>query len=57
MRNKQVISDKLDRIESELRKLNYTIGINDRDTSYEHLDKLTSMISDINTLLKRETQE
>ena len=57
MRNKQVISDKLDRIESELRKLNYTIGTNDRDTSYEHLDKLTSMISDINTLLKRETQE
>lgn len=57
MRNKQVISDKLDRIESELRKLNYTIGTNDRDTSYKHLDKLTSMISDINTLLKRETQE
>jgi hypothetical protein len=57
MRNKQVISDKLDRIESELRRLNYTIGTNDRDTSYEHLDKLTSMISDINTLLKRETQE
>jgi hypothetical protein len=57
MRNKQVISDKLDRIESELRRLNYTIGTNDRDASYERLDKLTSMISDINTLLKRETQE
>jgi hypothetical protein len=57
MRNKQVISDKLDRIESELRKLNYTIGTNDRDTSYESLDRISSIISDINTLLKRETQE
>jgi hypothetical protein len=57
MRNKQVISDRLDRIESELRKLNYTIGTNDRDTSYESLDRISSIISDINTLLKRETQE
>ena len=57
MRNKQVISDRLDRIESELRKLNYTIGTNDRDTSYESLDRISSIISDINTLLKRETQQ
>lgn len=57
MRNKQVISDKLDRMESEIRKLNYTIGTNDKKASYEHLDRVSSMISDINTLLKRETQE
>jgi hypothetical protein len=57
MRNKQVVSDKLDRIESEIRKLNYTIGTNDKKTSYEYLDRISSMISDINTLLRRETQE
>lgn len=57
MRSKQVISDKLDRIESEVRRLNFTIGTNDREASYEHLDKISSIISDINTLLRRETQE
>ncbi len=57
MRSKVSISNKLDRLESELRKLNYTIGVNDRDSSYTHLDKANSLISDINTLLNRETQE
>ena len=57
MRNKEVISKKLDRLESQLRKLNYTIGTNDRNTSYEHLDGANSIISDINTLLNREIQE
>lgn len=57
MRNKEVISNKLDRLESQLRKLNYTIGTNDRNTSYEHLDKANSIISDINTLLNREIQD
>lgn len=57
MRNKVSISDKLDRIESELRKLNYTIGVNDRDSSYNHLDKVNRLVSDINTLLNRETQD
>ncbi len=57
MRNKVSISNKLDRLESELRKLNYAIGSNDRDTAYSILDKANVVISDINTLLNRETQE
>lgn len=57
MRNKVLISNKIDRLESELRKLNYTIGTNDRDSSYRHLDEAKNLISDINTLLNRETQD
>lgn len=57
MRSKQSISEKLDRLESELRKLNYTIGVNDRDKSYTYLDVAKSLISDISTLLNRETQD
>lgn len=57
MISKQTISEKLDRLESELRKLNYTIGVNDRDASYVYLDAAKSLISDINTLLNRETQD
>ena len=51
------LEDKLDRIESELKKLNYTIGVNDRESSYTHLDRVNKLISDINTLLNRETQD
>lgn len=57
MLNKVSISTKLDRLESELKKLNYTIGVNDRDNSYKHLDNAKGLISDINTYLSRETQE
>jgi len=57
MLNKVSISNKLDRLESELRKLNYTIGTNDRSASYQHLDRANALISDINTLLNRETQD
>ena len=57
MRNKVAISNKLDRMESELRKLNYNIGVNDRTASYRVLDKVTTLISDINTLLNREIQD
>ena len=57
MISKQTISEKLDRLESELRKLNYTIGVNDRDSSYTYLDAAKTLISDINTLLNRETQD
>lgn len=57
MRNKNSISKKLDRLESILRNLNYSIGISDRTLSYNHLDKAKEQLSDINTLLNRETQE
>ncbi len=57
MRNKVAISDKLDRLESSLRKLNYTIGTGERNSSYEYLDSANRLISDINTLLNRETQD
>ena len=57
MRNKVTISKKLDRLESILRNLNYTIGTNERTLSYEHLDNAKQQVSDINTLLNRETQD
>jgi len=56
MINKVIIIKKLERIESELTKLNYTIGTVDRPSSYTHLDSIKANISDIYTLLTRETQ-
>jgi hypothetical protein len=57
MRNKTIISNKLDKIESYLSKLNYTIGTLDRDSSYKNLDGIKALVIDINSLLNREVQE
>lgn len=57
MINKDSVIRKIDRIESELRKLNYTIGTNDRKTSYSYLDKIKEELSNILTFLNRETQD
>jgi hypothetical protein len=57
MRYKENIIKKIIRIESSLSKLNYSIGTNDREVSYKHLDSLKENISDILTLLNREEQD
>jgi len=57
MRTKQLVSNKLDRVESQLRQLKHTLNMNDRDSSYKYLNDISEIISDINTLLNRETQE
>jgi hypothetical protein len=54
MINKETVIKKLERIESDITKLNYTIGTVDRSSSYIHLDNIKSNISDIYTLLSRE---
>jgi flagellin-specific chaperone FliS len=57
MRTKQLVSNKLDKIESHLKQLKHTLNTNDRDSSYKYLKDVSEIISDINTLLNRETQE
>jgi len=57
MRSKQSISSKLDTIELQLSKLKYTLRSNDKASSYTCLTEVSSLISDINTLLNREIQE
>lgn len=57
MRNKDLISNKLERIESKLKVLNFHIGTNNRDEAYTSLDTITSTLSEIKTLLNTETQD
>ena len=57
MRTKQLVSNKLDKIDSHLKQLKHTLNTNDRDSSYNYLKDVSEIISDINTLLNRETQE
>lgn len=57
MRNKVLITTKLEKIESNLRKLNFYIGRNERIESYKVLDIIGESISNIKTLLNTETQD
>ena len=57
MRNKDLISNKLERIESKLKILNFHLGTNNRDEAYTSLDTITSTINEIKTLLNTETQD
>ena len=57
MRNKDLVSNKLERIESKLKVLNFHIGTNNRDEAYTSLDTITNTINEIKTLLNTETQD
>lgn len=57
MRNKTLVQTKIERIEATLRNINYSIGRNERSESYKALDKVTDLLSQINTLLNTETQD
>lgn len=57
MRNKDLIIKKLEKIDSKVRVLNFHIGTNNREESYNSLDILRNTISEIKTLLNTETQD
>lgn len=57
MRNKTLIITKLERIESNIRNLNFSIGRGERDNSYKSIDTIKEHISNIKTLLNTETQD
>lgn len=57
MRNKEIVIKKLERIESALKAMNYHIGVLDRTATYEHMDKISSRVSEIKTFLNTETQD
>ena len=44
MRNKNLITTKLERIESELRKLNFSIGRNERKEAYDSTDICSAVL-------------
>jgi hypothetical protein len=57
MRNKTLITTKLERIESSIRNLNFSIGRGERKDSYKAIDDIKEHISNIKTLLNTETQD
>lgn len=57
MRTKDIVTKKLEGIDNQLRSLNFSIGRNNRDESYESIDKIKDFLSQINTFLNTEVQD
>jgi len=54
MRNREAILRKLDGIESNMNKLNFTLNRGDRETSYEIVEKVREVISQLKIYIESE---
>jgi hypothetical protein len=57
MRNKELFVAKLERFESEVKKMGYHIHKNERDQAYAKVEELLEKIADLRTLLNTEYQD
>ena len=57
MRNKTLFEQKLERFESEVKKVGYHIHRNEQTEAYERIDGLLEKIGDMRTLLNTESQD
>jgi len=57
MRNKDLFVVKLERFESEVKKMGYHIHKNERDEAYTKVEELLEKIGDLRTLLNTESQD
>ncbi len=57
MRNKDLITSKIERIESKIKVLNFHLRDNNRGEAYSSINFITELINEIKTLLNTETQD
>lgn len=57
MRYKTSVEEKLERLESRLKRIGYNIKSNNRDEAFDEIGKVLEYISEIRTLLNKETQD
>lgn len=57
MRNKELMSNKLERLESVIKLVGYHTFRNEREEAYQHIDKCLEVIQDMQTLLNTEVQD
>ncbi len=57
MRNKEVIQNKLEVLEKELKQIQYYINTNDRNEASFRLSRLMEFVGDIKTLINTERQD
>jgi len=57
MRNKELVSNKLEKLESMIKLVGYHTFRDEREDAYKYIDKSIEVISDIQTLLNTEVQD
>jgi hypothetical protein len=57
MVNKEVVEIKLERLEAEIKKVGYLIHRNELKQGFDQVNKILEDLSNIRTLLNRETQD
>jgi hypothetical protein len=57
MRNKELFEQKLERFESEVKKMGYHIHRSEYDVAYVKVEELLEKIADMRTLLNTESQD
>jgi hypothetical protein len=57
MRNKDLFEQKLERFETEVKKVGYNIHKNELDVAYALIEDLLEKISDLRTLVNTEHQD
>lgn len=57
MRNKDLFVQKLERFESEVKKVGYHIHRNEQSEAYEKVAEILEKIEDLRTLLNTESQD
>lgn len=54
MKNKELLINKIESIQSKLKVMNFHIGVNDREKSYEILDTISTLILEVLTMINRD---
>lgn len=57
MRNKDLFEQKLERFESEVKRVGYHVHRNEQTLAFEKVDELLEKIADMRTLLNTESQD
>lgn len=57
MRNKELIQNKLERLESLVKLVGYHTFRDEKEQAYKHIERCTDMIEDMRTLLNTEDQD
>jgi hypothetical protein len=57
MRNKEVIENNIERIETQVKKIGYHIKRNETQEGFNLIEKILEITANIQTLLNREVQD
>ena len=56
MKNKTIYQDKINRLESQIRKIEHNVATLNRDAAYVELDKAREILRDIQSMVNREEE-